>query len=143
VFARARERERERENSRGLGNRGVPLRAEFPFPVNSHNFHEASCCKAQSSRGIGNFARHLLMRECVSADGRPKNEIECYANANSRAIVVPLPPSSSPDNVARGRLNLSVIGREKNRSAREKGRAGIAICPPTGLSASIVLSCTC
>jgi len=76
------------------GGRGVPLRGEFPFPVNSHNFHEASCCKAQSSR-IGNFARHLLMRECVSADGRPKNEIEYYANANSRANPS-LPPPPRP-----------------------------------------------
>lgn len=54
----------------------------FFSPANSYNFHEASRWKAQSSRRIGNFARHLLMHECVSSsDERSKNEIEYYANA--------------------------------------------------------------
>lgn len=90
----------------------------FSFPANSYNFHEASCWKAQSSRRIGNFIRHLLMHECVSGDERPKNEIEYYANVNGRA-------SSSQCCMRQGHgrvmpaLNLSVITR-KNRSA--KGR---------------------
>lgn len=57
----------------------------FSLPANSYNFYEASRWKAQSSRRIGNFARHLLMHECVSSDERSKNEIEYYANANGCA----------------------------------------------------------
>lgn len=55
----------------------------FSFPAKSYSFHEALCWKVQSSL---NFARHLLMHECVSGDKRPKNKIEYYANiTNGRA----------------------------------------------------------
>lgn len=88
----------------------------FSSPANSYNFHEASRWKAQSSRRIGNFARHLLMHECVSSDERSKNEIEYYANAKW------LCKSSLRGNVAcdigtrascRRALNLFPLLREK------------------------------
>lgn len=98
-----------------LLSKGLPLRCFLSQLIHTIST-KPSCWKAQSSRRIGNFARHLLMHECVSGDERPKNEIEYYANANGRA--------SSPQCCMRqghGRfmpaLNLFVITR-KNRSAK-------------------------
>lgn len=100
----------------------------FSLPANSYNFHEASRWKAQSSRRIGNFARHLLMHECVSSDERSKNEIEYYANANGCAKLFACDIGTRAS--CRSAKSLSVITR-KNRSAR-KDAARAKISPFTG-----------